>query len=240
MEIIPAVDIKGGRCVRLLQGRFDKETVYSEDPVEMARRWEAGGAPRLHVVDLDGARTGEPQNLPVVERIAKAVKIPIQAGGGIRSLAAANLALDAGAQRVVIGTSAALDSDLATEILRALGDRAILGIDARDGYVAVRGWAEVTGEKATDFAKRMASLGAVRIIFTDISKDGMLQGMSLDAIAEIADAVSLPVIASGGVTSIDDIKAVVALNRSNIEGVITGKALYAGALTLADALAAVK
>jgi phosphoribosylformimino-5-aminoimidazole carboxamide ribotide isomerase len=240
LEIIPAIDIKEGRCVRLLQGDFDHETVYSEDPVEMALRWESGGAPRLHVVDLDGARTGEPHNIKLVERIAKAVKIPIQVGGGIRSMAVVRAALEAGAQRVVIGTSAALHSELAVEMLDALRDRAIVGIDARDGYVAIRGWAEVTGEKAADFAKRMESLGAPRIVFTDISKDGMLQGISLDATAEIADAVNLPVIASGGVTNVEDIKALVALNRSNIEGVITGKALYAGTLTLSDALAAAK
>ena len=240
MEIIPAIDIRGGRCVRLLQGRFDKETVYSEDPVEMARRWEAGGAPRLHVVDLDGARTGEPHNIKVVEQIAKAVSIPIQVGGGIRSPAAAKLALEAGAQRVVIGTSAALHSELAFKMLDALRDSAIVGIDARDGYVAVHGWAEVTGEKAVDFAKRMVSFGAARIIFTDISKDGMLQGVSLSAVAEMADAVTLPIIASGGVTTVDDINALVALNRPNVEGVITGKALYAGTLTLSDALAAAK
>lgn len=238
LEIIPAIDIRNGRCVRLPQGRFDQETVYSDDPVEVARRWEAEGAPRLHIVDLDGARAGSPQNLAIVEKIAAAIRVPVQLGGGIRSLEIARSALDEGVGRVIIGTSAALDAAIAEEIFRSLGEQAIVGIDARDGYVAVRGWEEITTEKAVDFAKRMVSLGAVRIIYTDISRDGMLRGVNLPAMVEMTQAVSVPVIASGGVTTVQDIKDLVSANLPRLEGVITGKALYTGSLSLADALAA--
>lgn len=238
LEIIPAIDMKEGRCVRLLQGRFDQETVYSNDPVEVARRWEAEGASRIHLVDLDGARSGVSQNLPVVEKIAAAVSIPLQLGGGIRSLATAKSVIAAGVERVIIGTSAALDNTIAAEIFGALGDQAILGVDARDGYVAVKGWEEVTTEKAIEFAQRMVTLGAARIIYTDISRDGMLQGVNLPAMAQMTKAVPVPVIASGGVTTVKDIKDLVAANLPGLEGVITGKALYSGSLTLAEALAA--
>ena len=238
MEIIPAIDMKEGRCVRLLQGRFDQETVYSNDPVEVARKWEAEGAPRIHLVDLDGARSGAPQNLAVVEKIAAAVRVPLQLGGGIRSLALARSVIGAGVGRVIIGTSAALDSALAEEMFGALGEKAILGVDARDGYVAVKGWEEVTNEKAIEFAKRMVALGAARIIYTDISRDGMLQGVNLPAMTEMTKAVPVPVIASGGVTTVKDIKDLVGANLPGLEGVITGKALYTGSLTLAEALSA--
>lgn len=238
MEIIPAIDIRGGRCVRLLQGKFDQETVYAADPVEVARRWESEGARRIHVVDLDGARSGAPQNLSIVEKIAAAVSVPLQLGGGIRSLAVAQSALAAGVQRVIIGTSAALDNSIAEDIFGSLGDSSIVGIDAREGYVAIRGWEEITSERAYDFAKRMVGLGAARIIFTDISRDGMLQGVNLKAMAEMVDSVTVPVIASGGVTKVQDIADLVSLNLPRLEGVITGKALYSGSLTLAEAIAA--
>ena len=238
MEVIPAIDLRDGRCVRLLQGKFDQETVYSNDPVEVARRWEAEGAPRIHVVDLDGARAGAPQNLAIVAKIAAAVRIPIQMGGGVRSLEIAHTVLGAGVQRVIIGTSAALDPTIALEVFGSLGDRSILGVDARDGFVAVRGWEEVTGEKAIDFAGRMVALGAPRVIYTDISRDGMLQGVNVGAVADMVEAAGVPVIASGGVTTLHDIEALVSLNLPGLEGVITGKALYAGSLTLAEALAA--
>jgi phosphoribosylformimino-5-aminoimidazole carboxamide ribotide isomerase len=240
MEIIPAIDMKEGRCVRLLQGRFDQETVYSNDPVEVARKWEAEGAPRIHLVDLDGARSGAPQNLAVVEKIAAAVRVPLQLGGGIRSLTVARMVIEAGVGRVIIGTSAALDSAIAEEIFGALGDQAILGVDARDGYVAIKGWEEVTNEKAIEFAQRMVALGAARIIYTDISRDGMLQGVNLPAMAEMTKAVPVPVIASGGVTTVQDIKDLVGVNLPGLEGVITGKALYSGSLTLAEALDAAR
>jgi phosphoribosylformimino-5-aminoimidazole carboxamide ribotide isomerase len=237
LEIIPAIDMKEGRCVRLLQGRFDQETVYSNDPVEVARKWEAEGAPRIHLVDLDGARSGVSQNLAVVEKIAAAVRVPLQLGGGIRSLAVAMSVIEVGVGRVIIGTSAALDNTIAEEIFSSLGEQAILGVDARDGYVAVKGWEEVTSEKAIEFARRMVALGAARIIYTDISRDGMLQGVNLAAMAEMTRAVPIPVIASGGVTTVQDIKDLVSANLPGLEGVITGKALYSGSLTLAEALA---
>ncbi|MDO8682798.1 MAG: 1-(5-phosphoribosyl)-5-[(5-phosphoribosylamino)methylideneamino]imidazole-4-carboxamide isomerase [Armatimonadota bacterium] len=238
MEIIPAIDIKEGRCVRLLQGKFDQETVYSNDPVEMAKRWESEGAPRIHVVDLDGARSGVPQNLAIVEKIAANVHIPLQLGGGIRNLSVAKSALEVGVQRVIIGTSAALDTALAEDMFGALGEQAILGVDAKDGYVAVKGWEQTTTEKAIDFAKRMTGLGARRIIYTDISRDGMLQGVNLQAMADMTNAVTVPVIASGGVTNVKDIRDLMSLSLPRLEGVIIGKALYSGSITLADALAA--
>lgn len=235
MEIIPAVDIRGGRCVRLLQGRFDQETVFADDPVEMALHWAGLGAPRLHVVDLDGARTGEPQNLDVIGRIASTLDIPVQMGGGIRSLDIARRVLDLGIDRVVIGTSAALDKNLAAEMFTALDDRVVLGLDARDGLVAIHGWQEVTSQKAVDFAREMESLGARRIIHTDIGRDGMLAGVNLDAMEAMARAVSIPVIASGGVTGIQDIRCLKSLEPLGIEGVIVGKAIYTGSLDLREA-----
>lgn len=238
LEILPAIDIRGGKCVRLLQGDFARETVYGEDPVEMARRWQAEGATRLHVVDLDGAREGRPQILPILERICAALGIPVQVGGGIRSLESARQALDAGVARVILGTAAALDAGLAGQVFAALGEQAVLGLDARDGIVAIHGWREVTGEPAGDFALRMKALGARRIIYTDISRDGMLEGVNAAACADLAALTGLPVIASGGVSTVADIRRLRAL--PGIEGAIIGKALYTGALSLADALQAIE
>lgn len=236
MEIIPAIDILGGRCVRLLQGDYARETVYGDDPVAMALRWESEGATRLHVVDLDGARQGHPTILGILERICSAVRVRVQVGGGIRSLASARQVLGAGAARVIIGTSAALDAALAGEIFGALGDQAILGLDARDGVVAIHGWRETTGESALDLALRMKAAGARRIIYTDIRRDGMLQGVNAEACAHLAAQTGLPVIASGGVSSMDDIRRLRVV--PGIEGAIVGKALYTGALTLREALRA--
>jgi len=238
MEVIPAIDIIGGRCVRLVQGNFDQETVFSDNPVEVAVKWQEQGAGRIHVVDLDGARTGYPQNLKVLQEIAQAVEIPIQLGGGIRTIETARKVLRSGVERVIIGTSAALDSDTAKAMFEELGEKAILGVDALNGYVAVRGWQARTEERAVDFARRMLGYGACRIIFTDISRDGMLSGVNLFAIERMLKAVDVPVIASGGVGSIADIKQLAALESEGLEGIILGKALYTGDVSLSEAITA--
>lgn len=236
MLVIPAIDIRAGKCVRLLQGRFDQETVFADDPVETAVYWQSLGAKRLHVVDLDGAKTGSPGNADIVSRIAWTLDIPVQLGGGIRSVETAQAMLDLGVERVVIGTSAVLDRDFARTMFETLGDQVILGLDASDGFVATHGWQQVSDLRAVDFAREMERLGARRIIHTDISRDGMLEGVNLPAMEEMARAVSIPVIASGGVTTIEDIRNLRKLEPLGIEGVITGKALYTGSLDLREAI----
>lgn len=237
MEIIPAIDMMDGRCVRLRQGKFDDVTVFADDPAEMARQWANQGATRLHLVDLNGSRRGEPQEEESIKRIAAAISIPIQLGGGIRTLETARRMLDIGVERVIIGTSAALDTDLAQAIFTELGDHAILGVDARDGLVAIKGWEETTSENAVDFSRRMQTLGARRVIYTDISRDGMMQGANIPAMKRMAEFLDIPVIASGGVSTVEDIRNLKAIESNGIEGAILGKALYTGAITLADALA---
>ncbi len=238
MEIIPAIDMIDGKCVRLRQGRFDQVTVFSDDPADMARKWMDQGAHRLHLVDLNGSRLGAPQETETIRRIVSAVGIPVQLGGGIRTLETARMMLEIGVDRVIIGTSAALDTNLARELFAELGDHAILGVDARDGRVAVKGWEETTGEDAVDFARRMQTLGARRVIYTDISRDGMLQGANIPAMRRMAQSLNIPVIASGGVSTVDDIRNLSSLSDVGIEGAILGKALYTGALTLREAMAA--
>lgn len=238
MEVIPAVDIRNGKCVRLLQGRFDQETVFADDPVETAVHWESFGARRLHVVDLDGAKTGQPQNLDMIARITSALKIPIQVGGGIRTIETARQVIGLGVDRVVIGTSAVLDRDFARTMFEEFGEQVALGLDAHDGFVATHGWQETSELRATDFAQEMERLGARRIIHTDISRDGMLGGVNLAAMEAMARAVSIPVIASGGVTNIEDIRNLKRLEPLGIEGVIVGKALYTGSLDLREAIEA--
>ena len=237
MEIIPAIDLLDGKCVRLTQGRFDQVTVFSDDPVEMARKWEAEGAPRLHLVDLNGSRLGEPQEAKTIEAIAAAVKIPVQLGGGIRTIESARRMLEAGVQRVIVGTSAALDAKLAEQLFAELGDRMILGVDAKEGLVAIKGWEKTTSEGAVEFARRMQALGAQRVIYTDVSRDGMLQGANIAAMQQMVRDLDIPVIASGGVSSLDDIRRLKSLEADGLEGAILGRALYTGALTLADAIA---
>ena len=236
MEVIPAVDIRNGKCVRLLQGKFDQETVFADDPVEMALHWESLGARRIHVVDLDGAKIGEPQNLDVIGRIASALKIPVQMGGGIRTIETAWQVLGLCVDRVVIGTSAVLDRDFARAMFQEFGERVALGLDAHDGFVATHGWQETSKLGPVDFAQEMERLGARRIIHTDISRDGMLEGVNLAAMEAMARAVSVPVIASGGVTSVEDIRRLREIEPLGIEGVIAGKALYTGSLDLPEAI----
>ena len=243
MEIFPAIDIKGGKCVRLSQGQFTQVTTYSEDPVKVAKRWKQEGARWLHLVDLDGARMGLPntQNLDIVRQIIRQVGLPVQFGGGVRSGEIVERMLNIGVTRVVIGTAAAKDAKLAEGLFAMYGEKVAVGVDAREGKVAIEGWQEHIGELATTFVARMAQIGAKRFIFTDIARDGMLTGVNIPSLAQVAAMVPhLPVIASGGVATIADIDSLTYLRANstpNVEGVIIGKALYAGTVTLSDVLA---
>jgi phosphoribosylformimino-5-aminoimidazole carboxamide ribotide isomerase len=227
MIVIPAIDLRGGRCVRLVQGRFDDETVFDDDPVAVARRWEEAGAQFLHVVDLEGARKGVPQQFQVIERICQAVSVPIQLGGGLRDRGLIEQALGYGVNRVVIGTVAALDEELAWHLIRRFDRQLVIGVDARDGKVAVRGWEQATNRSAADLATAMSDLGARRVVYTDIGRDGMLAGVNLEAVREFVAHTCLEVIISGGVSSREDLDA---LAKLGVEGAIVGKALYTGAL----------
>ena len=233
MVIYPAIDVKDGRCVRLVQGRFNDVTVYSDNPVEMALKWERLGAEYLHVIDHDGARTGRPQNIAVISEMAVKLGIPLQLGGGIRSIEMIEIILCKGIERVILGTSAVKDPDLVKKALKAFEKNVVIAIDARDGIVAIEGWAKTSEFTAVGFAKKMEELGAETIIYTDISRDGMLSGPNLKAMEEMVKAVNIEVIASGGVSSIEDIKN---LKDVGVAGVIVGKALYTGAVDLKEAL----
>lgn len=234
MIIIPAIDLKDGKCVRLLQGRKEEVTVYSDDPVSMAQHWVELGAKLLHVVDLDGAFTGEQKNFDKIREIRKAIHIPIELGGGIRNIERIEQLIDLGVDRTIIGTSAAENPDMIRKACEKYPGKVLVGIDAKDGKVAVKGWVEVTELDAIAFAEKMESLGAAGIIYTDISRDGMLSGPNLDAMAKMVEAVDIPVIASGGVSNIDDIKSLMQIDK--LWGVITGKALYSGSLDLKQAI----
>ena len=236
LEIIPAIDLMGGQAVRLQKGEFGTSARVAEDPVAVARSFEVQGARRLHVVDLDGARTGEPRNAETIAAILKALTIPVQVGGGLRSVAAAERVLNLGADRVVIGTSAAQDDAIIGAMLDRFADRVIVGADTAEGFVAVKGWQERTDERGEDFARRLVARGARRFLFTDIARDGMLEGVNVEATRTFARAAGVPVIASGGVAGPDDITRLAGVQPDGIEGVIIGKALYSGRLTVADAL----
>lgn len=235
--LYPAIDIQGGRCVRLVQGRMEEATVYGDDPAAMARRWVAEGAEALHIVDLDGAREGQPQNGEAVLAIRRAVAVPLQVGGGLRSREAAAAYLDAGVERVVLGTRAAVDGEFLAEICAAHPGRVVVGIDVRDGRVALKGWTEVIPLEAPELARRAENLGAAAVIYTDIARDGTLSGPNVEAVSSLARQVSLPVIASGGVATVEDLRRLKALEADGVEGVIVGKALYEETLTVAEALA---
>ena len=236
MIIFPAIDIRGGKCVRLTEGRFDQETIFADQPVDMAVRWEHEGAEYLHVVDLDGALAGKPVNMAVITEIVKVVKIPVQLGGGIRTLDNIKACLEAGVQRVILGSIAVREPKLVAAACKQYGDRIVVGIDARDGQAAVEGWGEAGGISAEELAKRMAQAGVARIIYTDISRDGMLSGVNVTDTASLARQAGIPVIASGGVRDMADMKAIKAAETAGIEGVIVGKAIYMGTLQLRDAL----
>lgn len=238
MIIFPAIDIRGGKCVRLTEGRFDQETVFADNPLDMAVRWAKEGAQFLHIVDLDGALAGKSINLAVIKNIANTVKIPVQLGGGIRTLENIETVLAAGINRVIIGSTAVRQPELVKEACKRYGEQIVVGIDARDGQVAVDGWGVSGGIEAEELAKRMAEAGVARIIYTDISRDGTLSGVNIAATADLARAAGIPVIASGGVSSMNDILAVKAVSKAGVEGVIVGKALYTGSVILKDAVAA--
>lgn len=236
MEVIPAIDLKQGRCVRLKQGRMEDETVFSDDPVAMALHWQELGASRLHVVDLDGAVGGAPANSPVIEGICQALSIPVQLGGGVRDLEGVRRALDLGIQRVILGTMAARDPEGALEAARANPGRIVIGIDARGGKVAVEGWTETSGLDYIELARKLDEPQVAAVVFTDIARDGMRTGPNLESTARLCQAISRPVIASGGVHGIEDIKDLLPLVGQGLAGVITGRAIYEGALDLAEAI----
>ncbi len=234
MIVIPAIDLKDGKCVRLLQGRKEAVTVYSDDPASMAVHWAEMGAELLHVVDLDGAFTGDQKNFDKISAIRKAIDIPIEVGGGIRDLQRIEQLISLGVDRVIIGTAAAKDPGMVKSASDKFPGKVLVGIDAKDGMVAIKGWVEVTEFGAIDFAKKMQDSGTAGIIYTDISRDGMLTGPNLGAMEAMVNALSIPVIASGGVSKINDVEDLMKIK--NLWGVITGKALYEGTMDLKQAI----
>ena len=236
MLIIPAIDLKDGKCVRLRQGRMDDSTVFSDHPVDMAKRWVDAGCRRLHLVDLNGAFAGEPVNGEIVREIAKAYPdLPIQIGGGIRSAETIEAYLKAGVSYVIIGTKAVKEPEFVTEMCKAFPGHIIVGLDAQDGRVAIDGWAEVTDVLAVDLAQQFRNDGVSSIVYTDISRDGMMQGVNVEATVDLAVKAGIPVIASGGVTNIEDIRKLAAVSGQGILGAITGRAIYEGTLDVAEA-----
>ena len=240
MIIYPAIDIRGGRCVRLTEGRFDAETVFADDPAEMALKWAGLGAEFLHLVDLDGALAGEGKNVPVIERILQSVSIPVQLGGGIRNLETIEKLLSLGVTRLILGSAAVKNPQLVEEACKKYPGHIAVGIDAKNGDVAIEGWGKGSGVAATELAKQMAAYGVETIIYTDISRDGMLSGVNVEATAALARACGVPIIASGGVASLEDIRRVKAVESDGVQGCIIGKAIYTGAVDLKAALALAK
>ena len=240
MIILPAIDLKEGACVRLEQGLMEKDTVYNDDPGAQARIWQEQGGELLHIVDLDGAFAGVPKNKDAIKAIVDAIDIPCELGGGVRDLATIEAYLDLGVDRVILGTIAKENPQLVEEACRKFPGHIVVGIDAKGGLVAVRGWADVTEKKATELAKEMEGFGVEAIIYTDIARDGMMQGPNIEATQALAEAISIPVIASGGVSSLEDIRNLLAIESSGVSGVITGKAIYSGALDLRAAVALAK
>ncbi len=236
MIIIPAVDIKGGKCVRLLQGRMDAETVFADDPAAMARKWEAAGASLIHIVDLDGAVEKRPRNLKSIQNIVEKVKVPIQIGGGIRNPDTVKMYLEMGVQRVVIGTEAIRNPALIQGLCKQYPEQIVVAIDARNGRVAIEGWTETTGVDAVTLAMQFENAGVAALNFTDIHRDGMQTGPNIVETRRLAEAVHIPVVASGGVSSLEDIKNLIPLESAGVTGVIVGKALYSGSLDLETAL----
>jgi phosphoribosylformimino-5-aminoimidazole carboxamide ribotide isomerase len=236
MIIIPAVDIKNGKCVRLLQGRMDAETVYSDHPEAMASKWARLGAARVHVVDLDGAFAKCPQNVRAVRKILRSVNVPIQLGGGIRNEKIVHMYLEMGVERVIIGSEAIKKPAFVKKVCKIYPDQIVVGIDARDGRVAIDGWTETTRIEAIDLAKEFEDCGVAAINFTDIHRDGMQTGPNLEATRRLAEAISVPVVASGVISSIQDVKNLLPLQEVGVVGIIIGKALYSGGLDLKEAL----
>ncbi len=237
MQMYPAIDLKDGQCVRLMRGNFDQKTVYSEDPVKVALKWQSAGAEWLHTVDLDGARSGDAKNRDAIKEIVKAVHMKVETGGGIRTMDDIENLIKAGVSRVILGTAAVKNFDLVIEAVREYGDKIAVGIDAKNGFAATDGWEKVSGERAVDFAKKVHAAGVSTIIYTDIATDGALSGPNIPAMEEMVRETGLDVIASGGVSSIEDIKA---LLKTGVVGAITGRAIYDGKLDLAEAVALCK
>ncbi len=233
MRIYPAIDIKDGNCVRLLQGRFDDVTVYGSDPVEMAKKWESLGGEFIHVVDLDGALKGNGVNAEIISRICKSVNVPVQTGGGIRSMEDIEAKLACGINRVIIGTKAVGDPEFIMRAVDKYKEKIVIGIDAKDGYVAISGWEEISEFKAVDFAKKMENIGVCTIVYTDIATDGTQKGSNVEAMEEMARSVKADIIASGGIGNIEHIKELI---PTGVEGVIVGRALYTGSVELKEAI----
>jgi phosphoribosylformimino-5-aminoimidazole carboxamide ribotide isomerase len=239
MEVIPAIDLLGGKCVRLYQGDYHRSEVFNENPVEVARNWLEQGATRLHVVDLDGAKQGKSINLEAIAAIVKAIPIPVQVGGGLRDRESITKLINLGVDRVIVGTVAVEQPELIQQLCQEFPGRIVVGIDARNGKVATRGWLETSEIEATELAQRMARLGAVAIIYTDIHRDGTLSGPNLEALRELATGIKIPVIASGGVSSLTDVLNLLALEPLGVTGAIVGRAIYTGDVNLAEAIKAV-
>ncbi|RKZ38924.1 MAG: 1-(5-phosphoribosyl)-5-((5-phosphoribosylamino)methylideneamino)imidazole-4-carboxamide isomerase [Gammaproteobacteria bacterium] len=236
MLVIPAIDLKDGQCVRLKQGRMEDDTVFSNEPIVMAERWIKAGARRLHIIDLNGAFAGKPVNAKVIHQIAKTYpQIPIQVGGGIRSQETIETYLDVGVNYVIIGTKAVQSPQFVTDMCKKFPGHIIVGLDARDGKVATDGWSSVSEYNTIDLAQRFEQAGVEAIIFTDISRDGMLQGLNIDSTVKLAQSIKIPIIAAGGVTTIDDIKALCHVADKGIMGAITGRAIYEGTLDFTEA-----
>ncbi len=236
MLLIPAIDLKEGKCVRLRQGRMDEDTVFSDDPIAVAGKWVEQGARRIHLVDLDGAFAGKPQNADIIKQIAEAYPhVPVQIGGGIRDEETIQGYLDAGVQYVIIGSKAVSDPNFVREMAVKFTGHVIVGLDAKDGMVATDGWATVSDRNATELAKEFEANGVVAIIYTDIARDGMMQGVNVEATAKLARAISIPVIASGGITNMDDIHGLGKVAGDGVMGAITGRAIYEGTLDFVEA-----
>ncbi|HFC8494913.1 TPA: 1-(5-phosphoribosyl)-5-[(5-phosphoribosylamino)methylideneamino]imidazole-4-carboxamide isomerase [Neisseria subflava] len=237
MLLIPAIDLKEGRCVRLKQGLMEQATVFSDSPAEMALHWRNQGARRLHLVDLNGAFAGVPQNFPAIKEILVAVAkdIPVQLGGGIRDLGTIEKYLDLGLTDVIIGTAAVKNPEFVREACKAFPGQIIVGLDAKDGMVAIDGWATVTEHHVVDLAKRFEDDGVNSIIYTDIGRDGMMSGVNIEATVKLAQSVNIPIIASGGLTNLDDIHALCAVEKEGVSGAITGRAIYEGSIDFAQA-----
>ncbi|MCM0593083.1 MAG: 1-(5-phosphoribosyl)-5-[(5-phosphoribosylamino)methylideneamino]imidazole-4-carboxamide isomerase [Gloeotrichia echinulata CP02] len=239
MDVIPAIDLLEGRCVRLYQGDYDQSQVFSENPADVAKQWVDQGAAKLHVVDLDGAKKGKIVNLAAIEAIAQTVSVPIQVGGGLRDRTSIQQLFNLGVKRAILGTIAVEQPQLVQELCQEFPQQIIIGIDARNGLVATRGWLETSEVLATQLAIQMQELGAVAIIYTDIHRDGTLSGPNLEALRELAAAISIPIIASGGVSSITDLLSLLALEPQGVTGVIVGRALYTGDILLTEAVRAI-
>ena len=236
MLIIPAIDIKEGRCVRLYQGNFEKEIIYGDDPIKVAEKWGKQGAKLLHIVDLDGAKTGKIRHLSLIAEIVKNISIPVEVGGGIRDLETIKNLFNIGVENVILSTLAYENSSLLKKICEQYKEKISVSIDVRNRFLSIKGWQETTKEKAIDFAQRMEDSGVRRFIYTDIKRDGTLSGINLEGIKEFADSIQGKVVASGGVSNIEDIKRIRNLRLDNLTGIIIGKALYTGAINLEEAI----